>query len=396
MKTMKRMNDRMTMIARVAVLLVFVLWLAPGCGRDSAPAGPAGTSGKKKEIPVRVAKAEVKTVPVMLKSVGQVEAGESISVKAQVDGELQAIHFKEGREVKKGDVLFTINPAPYTAKLRQAEAVLARDRAQLDNARRQVDRNRGLTEKNFISQEEFDQLKTEVTALEATVKADQAAVESARLDLGYCTLRSAVSGVAGAVSVDQGNLVKSSEGKTLVVINRMNPVKVTFTVPEKDLSDFRTFMAAGHLDVEASPQGKEDVLSKGRVVFLDNTVDATSGTVRLKAEFANQDRRLWPGQFVTVTVTLTRSADAVTVPARAVVNSQDGPSVFIAKPDMTVEFRPVTVERIQGDVAVMAKGLSAGETVVVDGLLKLTPGSRISVVSDGESGKNPEKQADNP
>jgi multidrug efflux system membrane fusion protein len=235
-----------------------------------------------------------------------------------------------------------------------------------------------------------------VTALEATVKADQAAVESARLDLGYCTLRSAVSGVAGAVSVDQGNLVKSSEGKTLVVINRMNPVKVTFTVPEKNLSDIRTFMAAGHLDVEASPQGKEDSLSKGRVVFLDNTVDATSGTVRLKAEFANEDRRLWPGQFVTVTLTLTRSADAVTVPARAVVNSQDGPSVFIAKPDMTVEFRPVTVERIQGDVAVMAKGLSAGETVVVDGLLKLTPGSRISVVSDGESGNNPEKQADNP
>ena len=320
-----------------------------------------------------------KSVPLQLRAVGNVEAYNTVSVKSQVTGVLQRAHFKEGQDVKKGQMLFTIDPRPLEAALKQAEANLARDSAQLRNLREQVKRYAELVEKNYVSREQYDQIKTNADAAESVVDADKAAVENAKVQLSYCYIYSPIDGRVGSLLVNEGNLVRVNDGAPLVVINQVNPINVTFAVPEVNLADLRRHMAKGQLQVDASFAPEEARPEHGKLEFVDNAVDRPTGTVKLKAVFSNSERRLWPGQFVNVALTLATEAGAVVIPSEAVQVGQEGQHVFVVKEDQRVEVRPVTIGRTNEGEAVIAKGLMAGEQVVREGQFLLGAGSRVEI-----------------
>lgn len=349
--------------------------------------GLAACSGGKSEGPVKpppvpVAAAPVvqKTVPLTLRTIGNVEAYATVSVKALVGGALVKVHFREGQEVKEGDPLFTIDPRPHEAALREAQARLARDQALMKKAQDDARRYARLIKDDLISREQFDQVTATAQALEATVRADEAAVESARLKLAYCAIRAPLSGRTGSLLVHQGNIVKAEdEKKSLVVIHQIQPIYVSFTLPEQHFGAIKAAMAKGSLPVTAQVSGEDAQPATGTLTFLDNAVDPATGTIRLKATFANEARSLWPGQFVEVHLRLADEPNALVVPARAVQTGQGEQFVFVVKPDRTVEYRLVTVKRQLEGEAVIDKGLAAGETVVTDGHLRLVPGARVEV-----------------
>ena len=358
--------------------------------------GRGGAAGRSREaVPVLVVTAIQKAVPVQLRAVGNVEPFTTVSIKSQVTGVLIQAHFKEGQDVKKGQQLFTIDPRPFEAALRQAEANMQRDNAQLKNLREQVRRYAELVEKQYVSREQYDLIKTNADAAEAVVEADKAAVENAKVQLSYCYIYSPVNGRVGSLLVNEGNLVRVNDGAPLVVINQVNPINVTFSVPEQHLSDLNRHMSAGQLKVDASFQSDEGRAEQGRLEFVDNAVDRATGTIRLKAVFANIERRLWPGQFINVTLTLTTQPDAVVIPSEAVQVGQEGQHVFVVQPDKRVEVRPVTLGTTSGGEAVITKGLAAGEQIVREGQFLLGPGSRIEIkdtaVSQGKEEKRERK-----
>jgi len=318
-------------------------------------------------------------MPLQIRAVGNVEAYSTVAVKSQVTGVLTQAHFKEGQNVKKGQLLFTIDPRPFEATLKQAEANLARDTAQLQNSREQARRYAELVKKQYVSQEQYDQIRANADAAEAVVQADQAAVENAKVQLSYCYIFSPIDGQVGSLLVNEGNLVRVNDGTPLVVINQITPINVTFSVPEQNLADIRRHMATGSLKVAAQFQSDEGRPEQGNLAFVDNAVDRTTGTIKLKAEFKNGERRLWPGQFINVALTLSTQLDAVVVPSEAVQVGQEGQHVFVVKPDNSVEVRPVVVARTNEGEAVIAKGLQAGEQIVREGQFLLGPGSRIEV-----------------
>jgi membrane fusion protein, multidrug efflux system len=338
-------------------------------------------------VPVLVATAVQKSVPVQIRAVGNVEAYTTVSVKSQVTGVLQQAHFKEGQDVKKGQLLFTIDPRPLEAALKQAEANLARDTAQLNNLREQVRRYAELVQKQYVSREQYDQIKTNADAAESVVDADKAAVENAKVQLSYCYIYSPVNGRVGSLLVNEGNLVRVNDGTPLVVINQINPINVTFAVPEQHLADLKRHMAGGTLKVDARFPSDEGRPEQGTLAFVDNAVDRSTGTIKLKAEFTNQERRLWPGQFVNIALTLATQADAVVIPSEAVQVGQEGQHVFVVKEDKRVDVRPVTMGQTNEGEAIITKGLAAGEQVVREGQFLLGPGSRIEV-------KDPSKVAE--
>jgi multidrug efflux system membrane fusion protein len=304
-------------------------------------------------------------------------------------------HFKEGQDVKKGQQLFTIDPRPFEAALRQAEANMQRDNAQLKNLREQVRRYAELVEKQYVSREQYDLIKTNADAAEAVVEADKAAVENAKVQLSYCYIYSPVTGRVGSLLVNEGNLVRVNDGAPLVIINQVNPINVTFSVPEQHLSDLKRHMNTGQLKVDASFQSDDGRPEQGRLEFVDNAVDRSTGTIKLKATFANTERRLWPGQFINVALTLTTQPDAVVIPSEAVQVGQEGQHVFVVQPDKRVEVRPVTLGTTSGGEAVIIKGLAAGEQIVREGQFLLGPGSRIEIketaVSQGKEEKRERK-----
>jgi multidrug efflux system membrane fusion protein len=350
--------------------------------KDSA-AGPAqgapGGGRSREAVPVLVATAIQKAVPVQLRAVGNVEAYTTVAIKSQVTGVLMQAHFKEGQDVKKGQQLFTIDPRPFEAALRQAEANMQRDNAQLKNLREQVRRYAELVEKQYVSREQYDLIKTNADAAEAVVEADKAAVETAKVQLSYCYIYSPVNGRVGSLLVNEGNLVRVNDAAPLVVINQLNPINVTFSVPEQHLSDLKRHMSGGTLKVDASFQSDDGRPEQGQLEFVDNAVDRSTGTIKLKAAFANTDRRLWPGQFINVALTLTTEPNAVVVPSEAVQVGQEGQHVFVVQPDKRVEVRPVTLGTTSGGEAVITKGLAAGEQIVREGQFLLGPGSRIEI-----------------
>jgi membrane fusion protein, multidrug efflux system len=348
--------------------------------REQARTGGART---REAIPVLVATAARKTMALQLRAVGNVEAFSTVSVKSQVTGVLTQAHFKEGQNVKKGQLLFTIDPRPLEAVLKQAEANLARDVAQLQNAREQARRYAELFKKQYVSQEQYEQIRTNADALEAVVDADKAAVENAKVQLSYCYIYSPIDGQVGSLLVNEGNLVRVNDAAPLVVINQVSPINVTFSVPEQNLADIRRHMSTGSLKVDARFQSDEGRPEQGNLAFIDNTVDRTTGTIKLKAEFKNGDRRLWPGQFINVALTLSTQSDAVVVPSEAVQVGQEGQHVFVVKPDNSVEVRPVVVARTDEGEAVIANGLQPGEQIVREGQFLLGPGSRIEI-KDGK------------
>ncbi|MDP2157206.1 MAG: efflux RND transporter periplasmic adaptor subunit, partial [Nitrospirota bacterium] len=267
--------------------------------------------------PVTVGVVTQKAVPLQIRVIGNVEASSTVAIKAQIGGVLTKVHFSEGKDVNRGDVLFTIDPRPYEAALKQAEANLARSRSQLDNARAEEKRYAELVRKGYVSQTQYEQVRTNAEALDATSQADRAVVENARLNLQYCTIRAPFGGRTGSLIVDEGNLIKTNADTAMVTINQIRPVHVGFSVPEKDLPEIKKYMAKGALSVEAYlPQDEENSI-RGRLAFIENTVDAATGTIRLKGFFDNGDLRLWPGQFVNVVLTLSVQKDAVVVETRA-------------------------------------------------------------------------------
>lgn len=368
-------------------------------------ANSANHAASPPAVPVTAATVVQKTVPVQIRAIGNVEAYSTIQVKAQVGGELMKVHFSEGQFVKKGDMLFTIDPRSFeavvnqtqaniqkdAAQVRQAQANLAKDAAQAKNAEVEARRYAELLERGVVSKEQYDQFRTNADALQATLDADKAAINSAeqaiksdqselanaKLQLSYCYIRSPIDGRTGNLMVHQGNLIKAND-VPIVVIDQIEPVRAVFAVPEQQLADIKKYSDAGTLKVQAAIPGQQQP-SEGTVSFVDNTVDNTTGTIRLKGVFSNPDRRLWPGQFVNVVLTLAEQTDAVVVPSNAVQTGQDGTFVFVIKPDSTVESRPVVVGRSLDGETVIEKGLNAGEKIVTDGQLRLVPGASVEV-----------------
>ncbi len=366
---------------------------SPRKGSADGQAGGAAAGGRSREaVPVLVATAIQKAVPVQLRAVGNVEAYTTVAIKSQVTGVLMQAHFKEGQDVKKGQQLFTVDPRPFEAALRQAEANMQRDNAQLKNLREQVRRYAELVEKQYVSREQYDLIKTNADAAEAVVEADKAAVETAKVQLSYCYIYSPVNGRVGSLLVNEGNLVRVNDAAPLVVINQLNPINVTFSVPEQHLSDLTRHMSAGTLKVDASFQSDDGRPEQGKLEFVDNAVDRSTGTIKLKAAFANTDRRLWPGQFINVALTLTTEPSAVVVPSEAVQVGQEGQHVFVIQPDKRVEVRPVTLGTTSGGEAVITKGLAAGEQIVREGQFLLGPGSRIEIKDSAVSDVKEEKR----
>jgi len=362
--------------------LGLLLCILPACSENAS--GKASDAAVKPSVPVTVSKAVQKTMPVQLRAIGRVQAYATVTVKAQVSGELIGVHFKEGQDVKKGDMLFTIDPQPLTAQLRQAEANLARDKAQLENARKQVERYGAVVTKGYVSREQYDALTANESALAATVRADEAAVENAKISLKYCYIRAPLDGCTGELKVNAGNVIKpNDEEKPLVTINQVRPVYVTFAVPEQNLADLKRYMAEGKLSVYATVPGKENSPITGHLTFLDNAVDFSTGTIQLKAEFTNKQRELWPGQFANVTLTLAEQKDAVVVPFEAIQTGQQGEYTFVLRPDSTVEYRLVSPGKIIQNEIIIEKGIAPGESVVTDGQLRLANGSKVKVVEKG-------------
>jgi multidrug efflux system membrane fusion protein len=359
-----------------ALLLAFAAFGAACSSPSDAERGTAQAPA----VPVRVAPVERADVPQQIRAIGTVRPYSTVAVKSQVEGQLAEIHFEEGQSVRRGDLLFTIDPRPFEADLRQAQANLSRDKAEMDNAEVEAGRTARLFAKGFASKEENDAAQTRVSSLRAAVAADQAAVESAKLRLDYCYIHSPLDGRIGEQLVHRGNVVKSND-TTLAVINELRPIYVEFSVPERDLPEIQRRAAAGSLSVTADSAGIAP--QSGRLTFIDNAVDATTGTIRLKARFANPDEVLWPGQFVDVTLQLSVQKGAVVAPAEALQTGQSGQYVFVVQADDTVRDRPVEVEKTVGQRAVIASGLQPGEVVVTDGQLRLAPGMHVQVVPRG-------------
>ena len=426
---------------RAALTLFTLLTLGAACGEQKAESKQAQ---RRPPIAVAVAPVEQKSMAVQVTAIGTVEAYSQVSVRAQVGGELMRVHITEGQDVRKGDLLFTLDPRTAQASLAQAQATLAKDRVQVQQARAALQRDLArvaqaraalardvaqaknaevqakryteLLKRELISKEQHDQYQTTAEALAATVQADQAdvrsaeetvradeaaikgaeevvradeaVVDNAKVQLGYTTIRAPMDGRTGSLGLTTGNVVRANDSM-LIVINQVQPIYVSFTVPQQQLPAIKRYLAEGELAVRVLPSGDPKPVT-GKVTFIDNTVDPTTGTIRLKATFGNAERRLWPGAFVNVTLTLTTDPEAIVIPAQAVQSGQGGSQfVFVVKDDSTVDNRRITVDRTQGSETVVAKGLQAGEKVVIDGQPRLTPGAKVEVrapAAPGEGG----------
>jgi len=414
---------------RRGLALLAVLALA-GCSDRASGTQPVAAPPA---VPVLAAEVVRKDVPLDVAVIGTVQALTNVGVKAQVSGQVVKVHFNEGQDVTAGQLLFTVDPRPFeatvaqaeanvgrdTAQMRQAEAGLAqrraevqqalanleRDQAQLENARVQERRYKTLVEKELVAREQYDQFRTNLSALEATVSADRAAVENAKaaalaaqagvdnaraviradeamvdtakLNLAYTTIRAPMQGRTGNTMLQAGNVVKANDDNPMVVIAQVHPIYVSFAVPQQHLAAIKQYQAAGALAVRATPTGAPKP-ARGRLTFVNNTVDPTTGTIQLKGTFDNADNTLWPGQYVEVVLTLA-SEPAVVVPSQAIQPGQQGPYVFVVKPDLTVQPRPVELGRRLATETIVTKGLAAGERVVTDGQLRLIPGSRVEI-----------------
>jgi multidrug efflux system membrane fusion protein len=407
-----------------------------GCSGEKSGQAQAKGAAAREGVPVTVDTAVSKSVPVQIRAIGTVQAYATVTLKSQLDGEVARIHFSEGQEVKKGDLLFTLDRRPLEATLQQVEANLARDRAQFEqaqavvaqtmaaekqaeanlardtaqfeNAAAQARRYKGLMDEGAISKELYDQVRTNAAALEATIqadraavtnagasiraaqatveniraaiKADQAALENAQVQLGYTTIRAPMDARAGNLLVRVGSAVKArDETAQMVTLNQIQPIYASFSIPEQYLGDIKKFLAVGTLQVQAAPRGQDDSPVAGALSFVNNTVDPGTGMIQLKATFPNREGALWPGQFVNVILTLTTQPDAVVIPSQAVQTGQQGQYVYVVRPDSTVELRLVTIGRRMGGETVIEKGVSPGDKVVTDGHLRLVSGTRVQV-----------------
>jgi multidrug efflux system membrane fusion protein len=373
-------------------------------GESPSSSAGRGRGGGAAAVPVVTARVVKKPMPVSLPAVGTVEAISTVQIRSQVTGQLVSVGFKEGDEVRKGQLLFAIDPRPFEAALAQAQAALARDTATAQNQKAQQARYADLFQKGILPRDQYETQTAAASSSEAVVAVDKAALQTAELNLQYARITAPIAGRAGALGIHVGDLVRANDTAPMVVINQVSPIYVTFAVPGRYLADIRRYQAEQPLKVEShtapaavpgaqpqaptagapdvQPQASGGTVEEGRITFIDNAVDPMTGTVKLRGSFDNADRAFWPGLFVQVTVDLTTEPNAIVVPAAAVQVSQNGQYVYVVKPDQTAEMRPVAVERQHGEEMVIAKGLSAGEDVVTDGQLRLTPGAHVTAQAD--------------
>ena len=380
-------GKRTLLFFSAAVLLALI----SGCSQPEKTAAQAPAT-----VPVSIGTVVQKDVPVTLRAIGNVEPFQTVGVKSQINGELQEVHFREGQDVNKGDLLFTLDQRQLKADLARAEGNLQRDEAQAKNARVQAQRYAALLKEGVVAQQQYDQFVSNADALDATVAADRAAVEYARLQVQYTRISAPISGRTGSIQVHRGNIVKAND-VDLVTINQIAPINVQFAIPEQQLAEVKHYMAARTLKVQAvtrsddptRPAG-ELLASAGELTFIDNAVDPATGTIKLKGTFQNRDRNLWPGQFVDVVLTLTTESNAVVVPSQAVQTGQKGSYVFVVAADNTADMRPVTVKRTAGPETVVTAGLKPGDRVVTDGQLRLTRGAKVEMKQAPAGTQTPE------
>jgi membrane fusion protein, multidrug efflux system len=354
-----------------------LLAVVAGCSRKGA--------GGAVRVPVTVARAEERAVPYEIQTTGSVEPRQTASVQAQVTGILTRVAFHEGDDVVAGQLLFQIDPRPFQAALEQANAMLARDEAQAQSAALDAQRYADLVQRDYVTKSDYEAKRAAAGALEAVVRADSAAVAAAQLNLDWAAIRAPITGRTGRLLLREGNLVRANAPDPLVVINQTHPVLVRFSVPERELPDIQRHRAE-RLPVLVSPGKTDTLFSEGVLTFVDNAVDTTTGTVLLKAEFANRDNTLWPGEFLNVRLQLYIEEKALVVPSQAVMTGQQGTYVFVVNQDGTARSQPVTVERAAGPYAVVAQGVQAGDQVVTDGQLRLTTGAPVEIKGTGDAG----------
>lgn len=357
-----------------------MIFITGGCSKsDHGPSGPVinQPKGQGMPVPVVTALAAEKTVPIEFTTIGTARALASVSIKTRVDGQLSRVVVKPGDEVKKGELVFEIDPRPFQTALRQAEAVLARDLASLTNAEADMKRTDELAGTKAVPATVVDANRAKVATLKASVEADRAAMRTAELQLSFCSIVSPVNGRLGLLTVDEGNMVKNND-TILAVINQTKPIYVDFAVPERVLPDVREAAARGALQVQVASPQRPDQRAVGALEVINNQVDTTTGTLMLRARFENAEERLWPGQFLNVTLTIGQLANATVVPASAVQAGQNGEFVFVVQPDTSVEKRLVTLGQLREGETVILKGVKPGEKVVTDGQLRLVPGAKVN------------------
>jgi multidrug efflux system membrane fusion protein len=360
-------------VRAAALIALAAALLSAGCGRARTSAGQGGPT-----VPVQIGLARLQTLPITQSAIGAVQTLRTVTVKSQVDGVIAQIHFREGDEVQAGDLLITLDRRPFENNLRSARADLANARAQAEHAGVEATRYQQLDQQQAISKEQLSQLLTDVETTKAQVQAKEAAVANAELQLGYTEIRAPIAGRTGQLNLHEGALVRANDaGFTLVTINQLAPIAVAYAVPEASLASLRAALAAGVVTVTASPHDGVGKPAEGRLDFIDNAVDSTTGTILLKAVFANADRALWPGQFVDIVTRLGEEINAVLVPAAAVQTGQHGSQIFVMKPDHTVDLREVQIGRSADGLTVIHSGVQADEIVVTDGQLRLVPGARV-------------------
>jgi membrane fusion protein, multidrug efflux system len=377
-----------------------VALLLTGCGEKSATPAAAGGGkrGNTGPVPVVVEAAKKKDMPLNLLAIGSVESVRAVPIKSLVTGVLQKVNFREGQDVKSGDLLFEIDPRPFQNALRSAEADLQKVRVQLETALAQVKRYQGLEAESMVSKEQFRTIQDSARVFQAQLLTSESNLANAKLQLDYCSIRAPFDGRTGGLGAHEGDLVRASDANvSLVTLTQLAPIYVTFAVPQQDLADLQRYKGAGAIGVFATTTGTTPSSETGELIFIDSAIDTTTGTIKLKANFTNQEHVLWPGQFVNLKITLTTLADQIVVPTKAVQNGQDGQQVFV----VTAELRRITVTNTVGLETIVAKGLKAGETVVVDGQIRLRPGAEVdikppvedvpSIRGSGKKGKGGEK-----
>jgi len=375
------MNDtRRQVMLPILLISVAAVFITSGCA-NKEQVQAAGDPAGRPAAPVVVANVEQRDIPVQIHAIGNVEAYQMVQIRSQVNGQIQKIFFKEGEDVREGQKLFQLDKRPFEADLDKAAGQLKHDQAQAENSRLQAERYSGLEKEGIAAHEQADQLRAQARADAAAVEADKAAVEAARVQLQYTDILAPISARAGVLMINLGNLVKANDTPYLVQLNQVTPIYVTFSVPESNLDRVRQRFNSGQLKVLALPKGQSDSAVNGRLTFIDNGVDTTTGMFKLKGTFQNRDRRLWPGQYVDVALELSTQKNAVVVPTKAIQNGQQGDYVYVVRTDSTAESRPVKQVGTYQNLTLVAEGLKPGEQVIVNGQMRVAPNAKVVVQS---------------
>jgi membrane fusion protein, multidrug efflux system len=367
----ERLRLSILFLALTTVLVLF------GCANNQSHV--AASSGGRPPAPVVVASVEQKDIPVQIQAIGNVEAYQTVQIRSQVNGQIQKIFFKEGEDVRQGQPLFQLDKRPFQADLEKAIGQMKHDQAQAENSRIQAERYSGLEKQGIVSHEQAEQLRAQAKADASAVDADKAAVDAARVQLQYTDILAPINARAGTLMINLGNLVKANDTPYLVQLNQVTPIYATFSVPEANLDRVQRRFSSGQLKVLAYPKGQSDHPAEGRLTFIDNGVDTTTGMIKLKGTFQNKDRHLWPGEFVDIALELSTQKNAIVVPTKAIQTGQQGEYVYVVRPDSTAESRPVKTVGTYQNLTLISEGLKAGERVIVDGQLRVAPNAKVVV-----------------